>query len=297
MPPNRMWCFSEPVKDGGRKVIVHAMNLLVLRTHDLERSRAFYEALGLRFQHFEFNSGEHGIQGPVPPDAPLVLNVEKEGMPPPHTSMNIYAVSIDEPIAKMQIGFFVDSVDVAVQEAVSAGGTLLSEPAKWPYGRCAAVADPDGHRVELSDDPHGQLTGDYPASDQRGQVTIIGDDSTYLGRHMNVNDAFDRSKREIQSAIRLFSKNVLMFSEFVAGIVEAIASNGCSHRLLDLIECVPEEYRHACLEYLSTLNAETYVLHSADSPLSDEQLEQVQVDIRRELNAMKVLAKNIERGV
>ena len=62
-----------------------------------------------------------------------------------------------------QIGFFVGSVDAAVKAALEAGGTLLSKPATWPYGRRAAVADPDGHRVELSEDPFGRLTGDYPS--------------------------------------------------------------------------------------------------------------------------------------
>ena len=41
------------------------------------------------------------------------------------------------------------------------GGTLLTAAADWAYGRMAAVADPDGNRVELSETPTGRLTGDY----------------------------------------------------------------------------------------------------------------------------------------
>jgi len=144
--------------------MVYALNLVVLRTHDLERSRKFYEAIGLRFQAPIYGYGGQTITGPVPPDAPLVSNVRFERLPPPHTDFEINTLSKDEPIPRQQIGFFVGSVNAAVKAAVAAGGTLLSKPAKWPYGWRAAVADPDGHRVELSEDPHGRLTGDYPTS-------------------------------------------------------------------------------------------------------------------------------------
>ena len=142
--------------------MVYALNLVVLRTHDLERSRRFYEAIGLKFQLSDYGYGAQSMQGPVPPDAPLVLDVKREGIPPPHTYLEIHTLSKDEVIPRQQIGFFVGSVDAGVKAAVEAGGTLLTKPAKWPYGWRAAVADPDGHRVELSEDPFGRLTGDYP---------------------------------------------------------------------------------------------------------------------------------------
>jgi predicted enzyme related to lactoylglutathione lyase len=83
-------------------------------------------------------------------------------MPPAYMDLEIHTLRPEEAVPKQQIGFFVGSVDAAVQAAVEAGGTLLSKPANWPYGRRAAVADPDGHRVELSESPVGRLTGDYP---------------------------------------------------------------------------------------------------------------------------------------
>ena len=144
--------------------MVYALNLIVLRTHDLERSRRFYEAIGLKFQLSDYGYGAQSMQGPVPPDAPLALDVHREGIPPPHTYIEIHTLSKDEAIPRHQIGFFVGSVYAAVKAAVEAGGTLVTKPAKWPYGCGAAVADPDGHRVELSEDPFGRLTGDYPRS-------------------------------------------------------------------------------------------------------------------------------------
>lgn len=163
MQSDRRWVFSEPLDPVARKGMVYALNLIVLRTHDIERSRRFYEAIGLKFQFSDYGYGARTMQAPVPPDAPLVLDVKREGIPPPHTYLEIHTLSKDEPISRHRIGFFVGSVDAAVKAAVEAGGTLLSKPASWPYGRRAAVADPDGHRVELSEDPFGRLTGDYPS--------------------------------------------------------------------------------------------------------------------------------------
>jgi hypothetical protein len=60
------------------------------------------------------------------------------------------------------LGFFVESVDRAVEQAVAAGGSVLSPAATWPYGRRAAVRDPDGNRIELSEDPFGRPTGGMP---------------------------------------------------------------------------------------------------------------------------------------
>jgi len=143
--------------------MVYALNLVVLRTHDLERSRRFYEAIGIKLQLFSYGDGAQSMHGPVPPDAPVVLGTKREGILPPQTCLEISTLGKDEAIPRQQIGFFVGSVYAAVQAAVTAGGTLLSKPAKWPYGWRAAVFDPDGHRVELSEDPSGRLTGDYPS--------------------------------------------------------------------------------------------------------------------------------------
>jgi lactoylglutathione lyase len=157
------WIFTDPIAPHtSGQVVVYSLNLIVLRTHDIDRSRRFYEAIGLRFQPFQYGFGAQSVRGPVPPDAPLVLDVKTEGMPPPHTYVEIHTLRREEPIPKLQIGFYVSSVDQAVRATLEAGGSLLSKPATWPYGRRAAVADPDGHRVELSEDPFGRLTGDYP---------------------------------------------------------------------------------------------------------------------------------------
>jgi lactoylglutathione lyase len=163
METHQQWIFTEPRDENNRNLVVHSLNLLILRTRDLERSRRFYEAIGLRMQPVDYGHGALGVQGPVPPAAPLVLNVKTEEMPPPHTFLEIHEWRSDGPVPHQQLGFFVGSVDAALQAAINAGGKLLAEPANWPYGRRGVVADPDGNRIELSEDPFGRLTGEYPS--------------------------------------------------------------------------------------------------------------------------------------
>ncbi len=62
------------------------------------------------------------------------------------------------PTCGLSLGLYVASVD----DAIAAGGELLTPAADWPYGRRAALADPDTNRIELSESPVGRLTGDYP---------------------------------------------------------------------------------------------------------------------------------------
>lgn len=49
----------------------------------------------------------------------------------------------------VQISFEVEDVDAAVAELRAAGVTIEQEPVTRPYGRLAAVRDPDGNLVYL----------------------------------------------------------------------------------------------------------------------------------------------------
>ena len=66
------------------------------------------------------------------------------------------------PTSGLVLGLFVKSVLDGLTSGIAAGGKLLTPPADWPYGRRAALADPDGNRIELSESPVGRITGDYP---------------------------------------------------------------------------------------------------------------------------------------
>lgn len=109
-------------------------NLLVLRALDLNRALTFYRALGLEFvQH------SHG-------NGPVHLASESEGQ-----VFEIYPLRHNElPTTSTRIGFSVLSVDNAYRSLLAAGGQSVSSPRDSQWGRRAVVADPDGHRVELT---------------------------------------------------------------------------------------------------------------------------------------------------
>lgn len=50
----------------------------------------------------------------------------------------------------VRIGFAVESVDQVFEHLLSVGGQAVSAPKNSPWGRRAVIADPDGHRVELT---------------------------------------------------------------------------------------------------------------------------------------------------
>ena len=141
---------------------VLSLNLVVLRSQSVALARRFYEAFGLRFREFRYEHDAVCVQTDIP-RVPLILDYNKEsGVPPTSTTLEIHPLGEREPTIGVILGFFVDSVDNAVQAALAAGGILVLPAANWPYGRRAAMSDPDGHRVELSEHPGGRPTGSYP---------------------------------------------------------------------------------------------------------------------------------------
>jgi len=109
-------------------------NLVVLKSQDLERAHSFYGALGLRFVRHSHGKG------------PVHLASESAGQ-----VFEIYPLQDKAASTKAtRIGFAVPSVDDAYLALLSVGGEAVSEPKDSPWGRRAVVADPDGHRVELT---------------------------------------------------------------------------------------------------------------------------------------------------
>lgn len=109
-----------------------ALDLLVLRVADLERSRRFYEALGLVFVE-----ERHG-SGPVHLAATLESGLVVE----------LYPVTGDAPPdTQTRLGFTVGSRS-AVLSALRGRGFAV--PADGDDRRTVVVTDPDGRRVELA---------------------------------------------------------------------------------------------------------------------------------------------------
>jgi predicted enzyme related to lactoylglutathione lyase len=110
-----------------------ALNLVVLRSSDIDRAMAFYSKLGL-----EFTKHRHG-NGPEHYSAKLAGAV-----------FELYPQSGDGPSSLgTRIGFAVLSVDEAIKALGDYPATVISHPKNSEWGRRAIVSDPDGHRIEL----------------------------------------------------------------------------------------------------------------------------------------------------
>ena len=106
-----------------------ALNLLVVRSRDLEHSRRFYEALGLAFA-----AEQHGT-GPLHYSSQLGTTV-----------LELYPASLES--STIRLGFSVTDVSATVESVRSIGGRVDREPTA--EDRSALVRDPDGNPVELS---------------------------------------------------------------------------------------------------------------------------------------------------
>ena len=119
---------TEPGADGV------ALRLLVMKTHQLDRVREFYEALGIRLAeerhgrgplHYAGKAGAALIEVyPLPDDAPA-------------------------PDASVRLGFDVMDLDRVLDALQRLGAPVVAEPQSTQWGYRAVVRDPDGRAVEL----------------------------------------------------------------------------------------------------------------------------------------------------
>jgi lactoylglutathione lyase len=114
-------------------VMTPTLNLVVLRSSDIDRAMAFYSKLGLHF-----TKHRHGT-GPEHYSAELTGAV-----------FELYPQNKEGPWSLgTRIGFAVSSVDETIR-ALADYPTAVVSPAKdSEWGRRAIVSDPDGHRIEL----------------------------------------------------------------------------------------------------------------------------------------------------
>ena len=109
------------------------LSLVVVFTHDLDATRDFYSALGLEFQ-----DEQHG-GGPIHYSATVGGAV-----------FEIYPMQNNASVGSLRLGFDVQSVDRTFQSLKVRHAKVVSEPRDSPWGRRAVVADPNGNRVELT---------------------------------------------------------------------------------------------------------------------------------------------------
>lgn len=142
---------------------VRSLNLVALRCENLDISLRFYTSFGLRFSRFCYAGSDTECADAQVPGSEFALTADTPGAEASGVTLELQPRGDRPATYAVAIGFFVSSVDRAVEAAVAAGGRVLTPPESWPWGRRAAVVDPDGHRVEFAEAPWGRLTGSYPA--------------------------------------------------------------------------------------------------------------------------------------
>jgi predicted enzyme related to lactoylglutathione lyase len=109
------------------------LNLLVIRSPDIDRAAAFYRVLGFGFERHAHGNG------------PVHYASEPNGF-----VFEIYPLKPNSaPTTAARLGFRVPSVDDVVRDLGEAGGQIVAAPADSEWGRGAVVKDPDGHVIEL----------------------------------------------------------------------------------------------------------------------------------------------------
>jgi lactoylglutathione lyase len=109
------------------------LNLVVLRSADIDRAVKFYGQMGLLFTKHAHGKGPEHYASEV---AGSVFELYPATEKSPST-------------AAARIGFSVESVDKIVPLLRQIGAQVLTEPSDSEWGRRAVVKDLDGHTVEL----------------------------------------------------------------------------------------------------------------------------------------------------
>ena len=109
-----------------------ALNLIVIRVKDLNRSKRFYETLGINFSYEQHGNGEQHLSAML------------EGI-----LFEIYPSSNNIDTSAIRLGFCVASVDKTIEQLQVIETVTVSPPKDSQWGRRAVILDPDGHKVEL----------------------------------------------------------------------------------------------------------------------------------------------------
>jgi catechol 2,3-dioxygenase-like lactoylglutathione lyase family enzyme len=119
---------------------------VTLRVRDVQRSRDFYERLGLPCGPIEADEAEgerhvHATWGAWGPGSSDLL------------MLNIYPAAAAGAAAPAAIGFSTDDLDGLHARLLGSGVDVIHVPETRPWGRMASYRDPDGNVVSVSEAP------------------------------------------------------------------------------------------------------------------------------------------------
>src|SRR5262245_54899537 len=112
------------------------LNLVVIRSADIEKTAAFYKELGL-----VMIKQRHG-NGPEHYSAELGVTV-----------FEIYPLDESRPSTiGTRLGFRVNSLGTLIERFTAIGARILTPPRTTAQGQMAVMEDFDGHRIELTEE-------------------------------------------------------------------------------------------------------------------------------------------------
>ncbi|MDB5348343.1 MAG: hypothetical protein JWP89_6720 [Schlesneria sp.] len=109
------------------------LSLVVIRVSDITRSAEAYSILGITFQQ-----EQHG-NGPVHYSSSVG-----------ETIFELYPATERSPVTSCRFGFAVACMDDVIAKWRERGREIVAEPIDSPWGLRAVIADPDGHKIELT---------------------------------------------------------------------------------------------------------------------------------------------------
>jgi lactoylglutathione lyase len=111
-----------------------SLSLLVLKTRQMDRLRAFYGSLGVQFLEERHGNGPVHYAGRIGDAVLEVYPLRDDGTPPDTTT---------------RLGFMVEKVNEVVEALQANGHMIVTQPRETEWGYRAVVCDPDGRAVEL----------------------------------------------------------------------------------------------------------------------------------------------------
>ena len=118
------------------------LNLIVLRSSDMETLASFYEAIGILFEKHQHGKG------------PVHMGGEVDGL-----VFEIYPKRNEEDETKnLRLGFEVESIEQTLKKIEEFEYKMITEPRDSPWGLRAVIDDIEGHRIELTEKPENQAS-------------------------------------------------------------------------------------------------------------------------------------------
>lgn len=112
------------------------LNLLVLRTKDIELLKSQYALLGFNFEYHRHGNG------------PMHFSAETDGF-----VLEIYPLikSMEKADNSLRLGFSVKNLNQIIQSLLNSDWKIVSEPTLTEWGYPAIIQDTDGRKVELKE--------------------------------------------------------------------------------------------------------------------------------------------------